>query len=260
MEKLYDSIGSTYTFTRQADTEITQEISRLVCNEKGSRFLDVACGTGNYTSSIATLGGEWYGIDISEVMLKQAFDKNANIKWTLGDVASLPYSDEYFNGAVCSLAIHHFTDLTSAFKEIYRVIDKGNFIIFTAFPDQMQSYWLCNYFPEMMRRSIHNMPDQKTLVTSLQSVGFEVKNIAPFFVTNELQDMFLYSGKERPEIYFDPNVRSNISSFASLCDIEELGNGLSSLSVDLSTGKFLSIKQKYSSISGDYAYVVARKN
>ncbi|MEN9900134.1 MAG: hypothetical protein RLZZ152_1178, partial [Pseudomonadota bacterium] len=166
MEKLYDSIGSTYTFTRQADTEITQEISRLVCNEKGSRFLDVACGTGNYTSAIATLGGEWYGIDISEVMLKQAFDKNANIKWTLGDVASLPYSDEYFNGAVCSLAIHHFTDLTSAFKEVYRVIDKGNFIIFTAFPDQMQSYWLCNYFPEMMRRSIHNMPDQKTLVTS----------------------------------------------------------------------------------------------
>jgi hypothetical protein len=55
-------------------------------------------------------------------------------------------------------------------------------------------------------------------------------------------------------------VRSNISSFASICNNEELDNGLSSLRADLSTGKFLSIKQKYPSLSGDYAYVVARKN
>ena len=94
---------------------------------------------------------------------------------------------------------------------------------------------------------------------SMSDISFGT-NYDTLITTTELQDMFLYSGKERPEIYFDPNVRSNISSFASICNNEELVNGLSSLRADLSTGKFLSIKQKYSSLSGDYAYVVARKN
>jgi hypothetical protein len=34
-----------------------------------------------------------------------------------------------------------------------------------------------------------------------------------FFVTNDLQYLFLQSGKYRPEIYFDKNVRDGISSF-----------------------------------------------
>lgn len=72
MQPLYDSIGSTYCATRRADPEITETISGLLNNNDGSRFLDVACGTGNYTSALASFGGQWYGTDISEIMLKQA--------------------------------------------------------------------------------------------------------------------------------------------------------------------------------------------
>ena len=161
MNSLYDLIGSTYTMTRRADSEITHELARLVGNEDGSRFLDLACGTGNYTSAIADSGGQWFGIDISEVMLKKAKERNQNIKWTASRADSLPYQDRHFQGVICSLAIHHFPELISPFREVYRVLEKGNFVIFTAFPEQMQSYWLCHYFPEMMRRSIEKMPAKK---------------------------------------------------------------------------------------------------
>lgn len=123
----------------------------------------------------------------------------------------------------------------------------------------MRNYWLCHYFPEMMRHSINKMPSQQSVINSLQSAGFEIERIMPFFVTNQLQDLFLYSGKERPEFYLDPAIRANISSFASLCTTEELEQGLRTLRDDLKSGKFKGIAQYYLSPIGDYAYVVANK-
>jgi ubiquinone/menaquinone biosynthesis C-methylase UbiE len=161
MQPLYNSIGSTYGATRRADPAIAGQVSRLVNCASGSRFLDVACGTGNYTCALAASGGEWHGTDISEVMLKQAQEKSSGIKWSVGSVESLPYQDGYFDGVVCSLAIHHFAELDTPFREVWRVLNKGHFVIFTAFPEQMRSYWLCHYFPEMMQRSCEKMPSKQ---------------------------------------------------------------------------------------------------
>lgn len=141
-----------------------------------------------------------------------------------------------------------------------RFLDRqGRFVIFTAFQEQMHDYWLCNYFPEMMRRSIEKMPAQSTMIDALLTAGFEIERVIPFYVTSEHEDLFLYSGKERPEFYFDPLVRSNISSFATLCPEKELQAGLSALRSDLESGQFPAIAQRYSSPHGDYAYVVANK-
>jgi ubiquinone/menaquinone biosynthesis C-methylase UbiE len=260
MQPLYDSIGSTYGATRRADPAIVKEISQLVNFAGGSRFLDVACGTGSYTCALAALGGHWHGTDISEVMLKQAMQKSSSIEWKAGIVESLPYQDGFFDGVVCSLAIHHFAELDTPFREVWRVLDKGSFVIFTAFPEQMQSYWLCHYFPEMMRRSCEKMPSKESVVASLQFAGFEIASINPLFVTNQLQDLFLYSGNERPEFYLDPAIRANISSFASLCSAEELEQGLLALRADIASKRFSEISQRYESVSGDYAYVVASKS
>lgn len=258
-QPLYNSIGSTYCTTRRADPAITAEIARLVGIENDSRFLDVACGTGNYTCALANLGGHWHGIDISEVMLSQAAKKNSGIKWKVAGADILPFDKDFFHGVVCSLAIHHFPELIRPFQEVWRVLSQGYFVIFTAFPEQMQNYWLCHYFPEMMRRSMEKMPGRELVVDALQMAGFDIHSIIPFHVTGQLQDMFLYSGKERPRFYLDPSVRSNISSFAALCDAGELQNGLSSLQADLNSGQFLKVSQRYSSLQGDYAYIVAKK-
>jgi ubiquinone/menaquinone biosynthesis C-methylase UbiE len=259
MHPLYNSIGSNYGATRRADPAIVQELSQRVNFEGGSRFLDIACGTGNYTTALAALGGQWHGTDISEVMLKQVMEKSSCIKWTVSSVESLPYQDGFFDGVVCSLAIHHFSELDTPFREVWRVLNKGSFVIFTAFPEQMQNYWLCHYFPEMMRRSCEKMPSKQSVVASLQLAGFEIASINPFFVTNQLQDLFLYSGKERPEFYLDPVIRANISSFASLCSKEELEQGLLALRADIESERFREISQRYESLFGDYAFVVARK-
>ncbi len=260
MQPLYDAIGSTYCATRRADPEIASELARLVGASEGLRYLDVACGAGNYTSALAALGGQWHGVDISEVMLGQAMRKAADVEWKIGSATALPYEAGLFDGAICSLAIHHFPELEAPFREAWRVLDEGRFVIFTAFPEQMHAYWLCRYFPEMMRRSAEKMPAREAVVSALRAAKFDVESIVPFHVTARLQDLFLYSGKARPELYFDPAVRANISSFASLCTDAELHDGLRALRADLDSGRFAQVAQAASSSgAGDYVFVVARK-
>ena len=48
----------------------------------------------------------------------------------------------------------HFAELLPVFQEAHRVLERGRFVILTATPVQMQSYWLNEYFPDAMLKSI----------------------------------------------------------------------------------------------------------
>jgi ubiquinone/menaquinone biosynthesis C-methylase UbiE len=191
-------------------------------------------------------------------MLAQARGKTSAITWCLASADSLPFSNATFDGAICTLAIHHFPALESSFTEVRRTLRSGSFVIFTGLAEQMRHYWLCHYFPEMMARSIEKMPSESTIRSALSRAGFRSAAVAPFFVTHGLQDLFLYSGKHRPELYLDSAIRANISSFAGLASTAELQEGLAQLTADLQSGAFASVKARYATEFGDYAYVTAR--
>jgi SAM-dependent methyltransferase len=258
MPPLYDFIGTTYARSRRADPAIAQMLAQELRLTSAGAYLDLACGTGNYTVALSALGGAWSAIDVSEVMLAQARTKSGSIAWAQSSADSLPFPSATFDGAICTLAIHHFPGLESPFSEVRRTLRSGSFVIFTGLAEQMRYYWLCHYFPDMMSRSIDKMPSESQIRSALRRSGFKSVTVAPFFVTKELQDLFLYSGKHRPELYLDPAVRANISSFANLTAPAELHDGLARLTADLQSGKFTSVKTRYATEAGDYAYVIAR--
>ena len=257
MQPLYDTIGSSYAATRRADPAIVEKLAEFLTLESGKKYVDVACGTCNYTSAMSARGGDWSGVDVSGVMLEAARELHPSLSLAHGDVQALPYETGTFDGAICTLAIHHFSDLASALTEVCRVIKSGPIAIFTGIAEQMQTYWLCHYFPTMMALSINAMPSRISIFAALESAGFKNAEEHPFFVTPDLVDLFLYSGKHCPELYLDPVVRSNISSFARLCSQSELHQGLEQLKADLITGEFVNIAASYFSETGDYAYVTA---
>ena len=259
MQPLYNTIGSTYGTTRRADPGISQALATYVGAGRAASYLDVGCGTGNYTCALAALGGNWHGVDVSSEMLEQAKAKSQSVVWQQGNADALPYPDRSFAGVICSLAIHHFPNLQSSFSEVFRVLNAGPFVVFTAFAEQMRNYWLCHYFPEMMTRSIEKMPARSVVLDALRNAGFAIQEVVPFYVTNELQDLFLYSGKRRPHFYLEPSVRANISSFATLCPAEELEHGLDALRSDIEDGSFPGVVESYTDADGDYAYVIANK-
>ncbi len=260
---LYDRIGIGYDTTRRADPYILSRLLAHLSPSSGQRYLDIACGTGNYTSCIAAAADvAVVGVDLSERMISTARGKPASLQrgkvwWLAGDAAKLPFQDRCFAGALCTLAIHHLLDLRAAFIEGGRVIHDGRLVIFTATAEQMSRYWLCRYFPQMMVRAAKQMPSLDRIRAALTEAGFGRIVLEPYSVQRDLADFFLYSGKHRPEVYLDAHVRAGISSFASIATADEMETGCARLARDIEAGRMQEIVAAHDHEGGDYLFVTA---
>jgi SAM-dependent methyltransferase len=253
----YDAAGSAYDTTRRPDPRIAARLRAHLQPAPRGRYLDLACGTGNYTVSLAAAGVRLTGVDLSLAMLARARAKGAAVAWCQADVARLPFRDRCFDGALCTLAVHHFPALGPVFAEARRVLRAGRFVLFTALPEQMERYWLREYFPSALERSWAQMPSLDTLRAALEAAGFALAAVERWEVPSDLVDLFLYSGKHRPALYLDPAVRAGISTFAWLTGREELARGLARLQADLRSGAIHAVMARHAHGGGDYAFVVA---
>jgi ubiquinone/menaquinone biosynthesis C-methylase UbiE len=260
MDIKYNQIGTAYNSTRKADPYLATTLLSLLRSQKDKFYLDLGCGTGNYTSALADKGVKFIGVDPSEKMLNVAKARNQNVIWLTGTAEQIPADDKAFGGIIATLTIHHWSDLKKAFIEISRVLaDDGRFVLFTATPEQMEGYWLNHYFPEMLRSSIVQMPSLNHIREAIEEAKLQISGIERYFIKDDLQDCFLYVGKNRPECYFDEQIRNGISSFASLANMEEVKQGLAKLRHDIQTDVFTQIKNTYENDLGDYLFITVEK-
>ena len=254
----YDRIGRSYDGTRRADNRIVERLHVLLALEGSRRVLDVGCGTGNYTIALAESGLMMTGVDLSTLMLEAARAKAPAIDWHLCDAADLPFADDTFDGAVCTVAIHHMHDRTAVFNEVCRVLTGGRFVIFTATEAEMRGYWLNHYFPNSLANSMAQMPPFEEIEETLRDAGFRDIKSEPFVASEDLMDLFLYSGKHRPGLYLDPAIRAGISTFAAFADEAEVPRGLAALEADIESGAIEAVMARYAHGGGDYLFVSAR--
>jgi ubiquinone/menaquinone biosynthesis C-methylase UbiE len=99
--------------------------SHLVPNMK---VLDAGCGHGNYViDEYRSKISRAVGIDIDP----KATKKNVCLdKVVIGDLADLPFKDEYFDAVLSLWVIEHLKDPKSVFEQAYRVLKKGGVFIF----------------------------------------------------------------------------------------------------------------------------------
>jgi SAM-dependent methyltransferase len=260
MSAKYDDIGKEYNATRKADPYI---LSRLLYHLRPTlegRYLDIGCGTGNYTIEFDKKGFRFVGVDPSLHMLEKAQAENNRVQWQLGKAETLEFPAESFDGVVASLTLHHWEDLDCAFLRLYDLLKpEGRVVIFTATPAQMEGYWLRHYFPKMLWDSMALMPSMPVIKRVLSQSCFAITKLEPYTVQPSLEDLFLYSGKYDPEKYLDPKIRNGISSFRAVAHSEEVEKGLSKLKSDIDSGKIKEVMQSYENDGGDYLFVIAEK-
>jgi ubiquinone/menaquinone biosynthesis C-methylase UbiE/uncharacterized protein YbaR (Trm112 family) len=109
--------------------DMVKTLTGMVDAENGVG-LDVACGTGIVTRSIAQTMRLVYGIDISMGMLEKATDYARekgiiNIRFARGTAERLPFPDGVFDGVTCSGAFHGFPNTEEALSEMARVMRRG---------------------------------------------------------------------------------------------------------------------------------------
>jgi hypothetical protein len=118
---------------------------------------------------------------------------------------------------------------------------------------------LAEYFPEAISKSADQLPALEKITRALTSAGLELVATEPYSVRGDLQDLFLYSGKWRPEIYLEPEVRAGISTFALHCLPSELEEGCERLAMDIENGEVREVIQRYLHDGGDYLFVIAER-
>ena len=117
--------------------------------DKKAKILDLGCGCGRTTFGLYDIGYcDIEGLDLSErqIMFAKQFaeKKKKNIKFSVGDATQLPYNDETFDFVFYSFngiqLIPGYENRLSCFKEVYRVLKKGGYFIFTAHNREVKEF------------------------------------------------------------------------------------------------------------------------
>ncbi|MBN4005694.1 class I SAM-dependent methyltransferase [Nostoc sp. LPT] len=88
---IYEQIGKGYDLTCRPDPDIAGRLAVYLQIQSDSSYLDVACGTGNYTLALAKHGGVWHGVDQSKQMIDAATNKSNAVAWQVAEAEKLPY-------------------------------------------------------------------------------------------------------------------------------------------------------------------------
>ena len=104
--------------------------------EDGERVLDVGCGTGSLTFSIAqrTTIASIEAIDFEEPFVEALRQRNKDprINARQGDACALAFGDRQFDRALSLLVLHFVSDPEKAISEMRRVVRHGGVVAATA--------------------------------------------------------------------------------------------------------------------------------
>jgi len=106
---------------------------------RGLKILEAGCGFGLSLVWSALRGGDAYGIDIYQPMIKTIdryrqilpAELGSRIHAEGGDVAEMPFEDASFAVVVAIEAVSHYTELDAFMREAARVLQPGGVLIIT---------------------------------------------------------------------------------------------------------------------------------
>lgn len=238
MSPIYDHIGGNYTKYRSADRRIAETLVEILDVSPPATIADLGAGTGNYSRAIADLGFQIVAVEPSDVMRRQAVF-HRNVRWLEGTAEQIPLPNHSSDAVICILAIHHFSNLSVAIREMARVCESGPIVWFTFDPRLAHSAWLAEYFPSVWNEAFSVFPHLDDKCRQLASGANRQVEATPFLIPHDLQDCFIAAGWRRPEMYLDPDIRSCMSGF-TLADCGTVDRGIARLREDLRSGKWKS--------------------
>lgn len=215
---LYDSIGKQYQNYRQPDPRIATIISGVLSD--AHRIVNIGAGVGSYEPC----GREVVAVEPSEVMIAQRSRQRASIVQARAE--ALPFRDDSFDCALAILTIQHWADIEKGLQESRRVA-KQRMILLT-WVGFSTHFWLLDYLPQIKMIDEPLFPSIEQLSSWLGPL-----RTIPVPIPHDCTDGFLCAYWRRPEAYLNEGVRSAISTFSRVLDIQE---GLARLKADLASG------------------------
>jgi ubiquinone/menaquinone biosynthesis C-methylase UbiE len=245
MPALYDSIGRTYTRRRQTDQRIAAAIEEAM--DGCASVLNVGAGAGSYEPQSRSV----VAVEPSRTMIAQRAATAPPV--VQGRAEALPFANESFDAVMGVLTVHHWKDQTKGLAECARVA-RSRIVILTYDLDVSARFWLFDYLPELLRMDRLMFPPIEKFAEVFGSIESRVLPIPA-----DCCDGFLGAYWKRPRAYLDPMVRSSISTFSKIGNID---SQLARLAGDIDSGEW---NRRHSDLQGidlidlGYRLLIARK-
>ena len=206
VREMFDSIAPTYdrlnhVLSLNVDKLWRRHALREIVDETPQRILDVACGTGDSTVSIAKAAAEGttvIGADISEGMMALVKGKaekagvGERISLQVADGEALPYEEGTFDRVTCAFGIRNFEHKEKGLEEFLRVLKPGGkaVVLELSVPQNRLVRWAYDlYFLHVLPRiggavsgdraaykylpaSVHNFPSPNDFCRMMAEAGF----------------------------------------------------------------------------------------
>jgi len=218
MSELYDRIGRGYATQRRPDPRIYQQIRRRLGDV--TSLVNVGAGTGSYEPKDLPVTA----VEPSAEMIAQRALRTNVVR---AKAEALPFRDASFDATLAILTVHHWRDRQAGLQECARAARKQ--ISMLTWDPGSDGFWLTQeYFPELLDHDRRVFPSLGEIRAALGRVAVE-----PVLVPADCVDGFLGAYWRRPRAYLDSGVRSAMSSFARVTDLEDR---LKALKSDLENG------------------------
>ena len=219
MPQIYDEIGSGYRHYRRPDPRLATAILRAL--GAADTVVNVGADTGSYEPADRSV----VAVEPSLAMIRQRRAGSAPV--VQASATHLPFRDAAFAAALAVLTVHHWPDRTRGLTELTRVARRR--LVIVTWDPAASGFWLINdYFPEIGEIDRRILPS----IEELRGVLGDI-DVRPLPVPHDCCDGFLGAYWRRPHAYLDAGVRSAMSTFAKVRDVE---SGLARLRCDLADG------------------------
>jgi demethylmenaquinone methyltransferase/2-methoxy-6-polyprenyl-1,4-benzoquinol methylase len=173
-ERFFRFLSRFYNFGEGFILKGVKKAIREIDIARGSRILDVGCGTGILLNHLARRSDlELHGIDLSHDMLRVAINRlkgRAILKRGVSEELDSYFEKEYFDYVFVVDAFHHFSDQMISLEKIYKVLKNGGRLIIV----DLDFGVVLNKLFNMLEPGNSGMYSKKKIAKKVSSVGFKV--------------------------------------------------------------------------------------